>query len=113
MSDSKPWEQTWHVDIYEHETLGAQCEGINDETHRSVVVTDNGVYPPSIAQAHLIAAAPELYRELAEAACLLDSAAANAANQTKAIPEDPLAYAVLTLARDRALAVLRKARGET
>jgi hypothetical protein len=73
-------EQTWAVDIRHggkpYRTAAGMftpqpyCDGIflvsNGRPSRidPVVETDSGVYPPSIEQAHLIAAAPELYRAL-------------------------------------------------
>lgn len=69
---TEPWEETWHAQFERREFSHARsyCDGIfqvlDGETSFAdpVVKTDCGFYPPSIEQAHLIAAAPELYRAL-------------------------------------------------
>lgn len=62
---TKPWEQNWQA-VIEDEDGEPVCYGIRDEHGADVVKTDTGVYPPTVEEGHLIAAAPELYRALRE-----------------------------------------------
>lgn len=74
----KPWEETWSVVMTDD---GQKVVGIRSgfgEYDCDVVKTDYGFYPPKIEAARLIAAAPELYRALAN----LNEAALNRASGT-------------------------------
>lgn len=62
-SDQPPNEQTWDVEVRDGRVQGIyrSCNGRMSFAGR-VVETDSGVYPPDLAEAHLLAAAPELFR---------------------------------------------------
>ena len=61
---------------------------------------------PGCVEESLLSRVEELGIALREAASVLDTAAANAADQTSPVPRDPIAYAILCAARDRALATV-------